>query len=78
MFRNSSQGADALNFQPAGDLPEYGTGRHLLFGDLRTVQAMIKCLHRLNYAEPNDWSKPVPTGRSNEVMVILTKRVRVD
>ncbi|WP_346294168.1 hypothetical protein [Sphaerothrix gracilis] len=31
----------------------------------------------LNYAEPNDWSKPIATGQPNEVVVVLIKRVRV-
>ena len=35
-------------------------------------------LFKLNYAEPNDWSRPLPTGRPNEVMAILTRRVRVE
>ncbi len=51
--------------------------RHLLFGSLSVVQATIKQLHHLNYAEPNDWSKPISTGRPNEVMAILTKRVNI-
>ena len=50
--------------------------RHLLFGTLTTVQTTIRHLHKLGYADPNDWSKPVSTGRRNEVMAILTKRVR--
>jgi hypothetical protein len=50
--------------------------RHLLFGSPQAVQITIKHLHRLGYAEPNDWSIPIPTGRSQEVMAILTKQVR--
>ncbi len=49
--------------------------RHLLFGSPRVVQMTIKHLHKLGYAEPNDWSKPIPTGRSGEVMAILTKQM---
>ncbi|MGI8934849.1 MAG: hypothetical protein ACR2FS_12325 [Phormidesmis sp.] len=49
----------------------------MLFGSLSVVQATIKQLHHLNYAEPNDWSKPISTGRPNEVMAILTKRVNI-
>lgn len=49
--------------------------RHMLFGNLATVQATIRHLHKLNYAEPNDWSQPISTGRPNEVMAILTKRI---
>ncbi|MGC1309163.1 MAG: hypothetical protein WA885_18205 [Phormidesmis sp.] len=49
--------------------------RHLLFGSLSAVQATIKQLHKRGYAEVNDWSQPISTGRPNEVMAILTKRV---
>ncbi len=49
--------------------------RHLLFGTLPTVQAIIRLLHQIGYAEVNDWSRPISTGRPNEVMAILTKRV---
>jgi hypothetical protein len=52
--------------------------RHLLFGTLPAVQATIRLLHKRGYAEPNDWSQPISTGRPNEVMAILTKRVRLD
>ena len=50
--------------------------RHLLFGSLGCVQGAIAHLHKLGYADPNDWSRPISTGRPNEVMAILTKRVR--
>ena len=58
--------------------PEYEHARHLVLGSLPVVRATIKLLHKLKFAEPNDWSKPLPTGRPNEVMAILTKKVRVD
>lgn len=48
--------------------------RHMLFGSAPAVQATIKQLHKLGYAEPNDWSAPIPTGRPHEVMAILTRR----
>ncbi|MBE9070518.1 hypothetical protein IQ260_28135, partial [Leptolyngbya cf. ectocarpi LEGE 11479] len=60
-------------------LPEYDYehGRHMVFGTLGFVQLTIKELHQRNYAEPNDWSRPLPTGQPNEVMAILTRKVRV-
>ncbi|MEM1241275.1 MAG: hypothetical protein AAGI45_15665 [Cyanobacteria bacterium P01_H01_bin.26] len=78
MFQDPTQGADALTNQPA-PLPEfsYESGRHLLMGSLTFVQTTIKLLHKLNYTEPNDWSRPLPTGRPNEVMAILTKKVKI-
>ena len=75
MFLDITQGAvaSALGTDP---LPEhqYETVRHLVFGSLTGVQLTIQDLHKKRYAEPNDWSKPISTGRPNEVMVILTKR----
>ncbi|MEM7063884.1 MAG: hypothetical protein AAF572_12050 [Cyanobacteria bacterium P01_B01_bin.77] len=78
MFLDITQGAvaSALSTDP---LPEhqYETVRHLVFGSLTRVRLTIQDLHSKHYAEPNDWSKPISTGRPNEVMVILTRRVRV-
>ncbi|MGD1857316.1 MAG: hypothetical protein ACFB2W_24030 [Leptolyngbyaceae cyanobacterium] len=81
MFQDNTQGAGASNIPPADNaLPDYDfeTVNHTLFGTLDAVQNTIKLLHKLNYAEPNDWSRPLPTGRVNEVMAILTRRVRVN
>lgn len=81
MFQDSTQGAGASNVPPANQwLPSFPqeTVHHQMFGSLIAVRNTITLLHQLRYAEPNDWSKPLPTGRLNEVMVILTKRVRVD
>ena len=68
----------AIGFAPPTEPPtaEPNRVRHLLFGNLASVQATIRHLHKLGYAEPNDWSQPISTGRPNEVMAILTKRVR--
>lgn len=79
MFQYPSDDADAAKSEPA-QLPEhpFETVRHTLLGTLTGIRNTITLLHKLNYAEPNDWSKPLPTGRPNEVMAILTKRVRVD
>ena len=52
--------------------------RHLLLGTPAAVQGTIRLLHKLGYAEVNDWSRPISTGRAGEVMAILTKRVEVD
>lgn len=51
--------------------------RHLLFGSPVAIETTIKRLHKLGYAEPNDWSRPISTGRPGEVMAILTKRIDV-
>ena len=49
--------------------------RHLVFGTLSALEFTIKDLHKRGYAEPNDWSQPLPTGRPTEMMVVLTKRL---
>ncbi|MGB7251900.1 MAG: hypothetical protein WBC73_23385 [Phormidesmis sp.] len=93
MFISSSQGASASTDSVAHStaafcsLPPDGSGssnpshaepvRHMIFGTLPSVRATIHHLHKLGYAEVNDWSQPASTGRGNEVMAILTKRVRV-
>ena len=79
MFQDPTSGAAAPENLPA-PLPEhaYESGRHMLFGSLGFVQGTIKLLHKLHYAEPNDWSRPLPTGQPNEVMVILTRKVKVE
>ncbi len=89
MFIPSTQGAaastnTAAETSPAAAIPPSTSPvpreqvRHLLFGTLSTVQSTIALLHKLGYAEPNDWSRPMLTGRANEVMAILTKRVGSD
>ena len=81
MFTNTQPDAQASTASPAqanAPIPEYETVRHLLFGSLTAVRLVIQDLHRKRYAEPNDWSKPISTGRPNEVMAILTRSVRVN
>jgi hypothetical protein len=67
--------------------------RHLLYGSLAAIDRTIKILHAHGYADPNDWSDPIPvppsgaisleekTGPSSEVrtwMVILTKTLLLE
>ena len=78
MFLKMTQGAVASTLSLGTDpLPDhqYETVRHMLFGTLTGVRLTIQDLHKKHYAEPNDWSKPISTGRANEVMAILTKRL---
>ncbi|MEM8503462.1 MAG: hypothetical protein AAF716_09945 [Cyanobacteria bacterium P01_D01_bin.1] len=81
MFYTATADATAST-APAADIPLPPTPtapreyiRHLLFGTPATVQATIRQLHQLGYAEPNDWSRPIPTGNPGEVMATLVKRV---
>ncbi len=76
MFTPSTQVAFASTLPPANSsVAQAEPVRHMLFGSLSAVRATILQLHKLNYAEPNDWSQPISTGRPNEVLAILTKRV---
>ncbi|PSR18348.1 hypothetical protein C8255_07885 [filamentous cyanobacterium CCP3] len=34
--------------------------RHMLYGSLAAIDRTIKILHALGYADPNDWSEPIP------------------
>lgn len=89
MFTTTVQDASASTASPAtASSPAFPASvrspndpakvRHLLYGTLATVQATIKRLHQQGYAEPNDWSQPIATGQPNEVMTIMTKRVRLE
>ncbi len=87
MFVTSIKSAAA--FTVSGDLPQPTSPtrpptepilepmRHLLFGSPTALKLTIQRLHKLGYAEPNDWSRPISTGRPGEMMAILTKRVDV-
>lgn len=80
IFVDIAVGAIASILSPSTDpLPEHNheTVRHMVFGSLTGVQLTIKELHNKGYAEPNDWSRPISTGRVNEVMAILTKRIAI-
>jgi hypothetical protein len=74
MFQESDSGAPASP-NSADATADYEELRHLLYGSLRAINSTIHFLHKRGYAEPNDWCEPIPTGRQNEWMVILTKRV---
>ncbi|NEP15599.1 MAG: hypothetical protein F6J97_01705 [Leptolyngbya sp. SIO4C1] len=57
--------------------PQFESIHHSLRGSPSAVQITVQTLHKLHYAEPNDWSRPQPTGQAGEVIVVLTKRLRL-
>ncbi|MGB3136358.1 MAG: hypothetical protein WBB18_06085 [Nodosilinea sp.] len=86
------QGTESLPLPPSGANqgprslnPE--RVRHMLYGSLAAIERTIKILHALGYADPNDWSDPIPvppsaaslegivraSGGVEMWMVILTK-----
>ncbi|MGB3492831.1 MAG: hypothetical protein WBA57_08890 [Elainellaceae cyanobacterium] len=83
MFQNhsgafaSTASGDDFPVRPQSS-PQNEQVRHLLYGSPQAIQIVIKSLHRLGYAEPNEWSRPMPTNRLGEMMCILTKTVQID
>nr|WP_275333203.1 hypothetical protein [Nodosilinea sp. TSF1-S3]MDF0366889.1 hypothetical protein [Nodosilinea sp. TSF1-S3] len=59
-----------LRDQPSPDIL-----RLLAIGSPPVVNGCVITLYRLGYARPEEWSRPLPTANSNEVMRILTKRM---
>ncbi|MGJ3250889.1 MAG: hypothetical protein ACFE0J_07130 [Elainellaceae cyanobacterium] len=47
--------------------------RVIAVGSLKAVNQHIMQMYQLNYAQPYEWSKPIPTVNPNEVMCILTR-----
>lgn len=67
MFVNTDSGATAPTVSPAqasvkAAVPAESV-RHMLFGTPQVVRATIQRLHHCGYAEPNDWSRTISTGR---------------
>ena len=73
-----------LNQDAQASTPSHGASfrpdriRHVIFGSLAAVKRTIHIQHKQGYAEPNDWSEPMPTGRPNEWFAIVTKQVVVE
>ncbi|MFE4107253.1 hypothetical protein [Almyronema epifaneia] len=81
MFQETNSGDRSIPAIALPDSTPSGSGetvRLMMFGSLPCVRQEIHHLHLKDYAEPNDWSRPLSTGRPNEVMVILTKRCRLN
>ena len=77
MFQNTDPGAPAPK-DSAANSPRSEDVRHLLYGSLLGIDRTIKILHKRGYADPNDWSDPMPTERPNEWKCILTKRILIE
>jgi hypothetical protein len=48
--------------------------RVIAVGSLKAVNHHVMQMYQLGYAQPHEWSRPLPWGDSTEVMRILTKR----
>jgi hypothetical protein len=49
--------------------------RVIAVGSLKAVNHHVMQMYQLGYAQPHEWSRPLPWGDSTEVMRILTKRL---
>lgn len=61
---------------PAAGRPD--TLRIIAIGHPVVVENFVQTQHRLGYAEVREWSKPLPTKNSGEIMRILTRRLRLE
>lgn len=63
-----------VTIEPAAE-PGREVIRILVVGPAHGVDRIIHELYRLGFAEVREWSKPQPTGRTHEIMRILTRYV---
>lgn len=52
--------------------------RILVIGSSYAIERVVFELYRVGFAEVQEWSKPQPTGKVNEVMRVLTRYVIVE
>jgi hypothetical protein len=77
MFQSPDSGAQPPTVS-AEQFPRREQGRIVIYGSLLYCDRIVKTLHTLHFAEPNDWSGPIPTGRPNEWLRILTKHLIIE
>ncbi|MBE9111013.1 hypothetical protein IQ273_16520 [Nodosilinea sp. LEGE 07298] len=89
---DAAQGTGSLPLPPKYGANDKGTRslspekvRHMTYGSLAALDRTIKILHALGYADPNDWSDPIPVPPSTETrcgvetwMVIMTKTILLE
>ncbi|NEP19591.1 MAG: hypothetical protein F6J97_22320 [Leptolyngbya sp. SIO4C1] len=75
MFQYSDSGAGAppVSFDYS---PQFEDLRLSITGSKAGLQKMVKTLHKLGFADPNDWSQPQP--KDNQWVTVLIRRVRID
>jgi hypothetical protein len=66
-----------VTIEPAAE-PGREVIRILVIGPAHGVERIIHELYRLGFAEVREWSKPQPTGRTHEIMRVLTRYVMVE
>ncbi len=92
MFQSPDSGAPASPIASSTQAPHREEVRHILIGPAPAVERTIRILHVMGYAEPNDWSKPIPLDegsasaaftalfgvRPGEVLRVLTKHLLME
>ncbi|NEP16830.1 MAG: hypothetical protein F6J97_07980 [Leptolyngbya sp. SIO4C1] len=73
MFQSNDAGAGARPVSP-GSSPRFEDITHSIKGSLAALQKVVKTLHKLRYAEPNDWSKPQFDAQTGKWVIVLIKR----
>ncbi|NJL47859.1 MAG: hypothetical protein HC929_10710 [Leptolyngbyaceae cyanobacterium SM2_5_2] len=65
MFQTPISGAPAST-ESFSSTPQREEVRHLLIGPPKAVERTIRILHVMGYADPNDWSRPIPLGEGGK------------
>lgn len=59
------------------EVPEPEKIKHTLIGSSKAVMGTIQILHKLGYANINDWTPLLPTSNSGEFISILIRLINV-
>ena len=82
MFQEHHPDADTAPVIPpttySASNPHQEKVRHVLYGSLEGIEFTIKDLYAKRYADPGTWSDPLPTGKPNQWMAILTRVFRLE
>ncbi|HEY9738760.1 MAG TPA: hypothetical protein V6D06_20845 [Trichocoleus sp.] len=81
MFQSTEAGAGAPTVPPTQSRkrePNRQKLCHVLYGSIEVIDRGIKHLHTLGYADPNDWSNTIPTGKAGQWMAVLTRHLLIE
>ncbi|MBD0266881.1 MAG: hypothetical protein ICV77_01175 [Cyanobacteria bacterium Co-bin8] len=81
MFQSSDLGAQPPTVPPAQSTkrkPRREKVTNVLYGSLEVLDRTIKHLHTLHYADPDDWSDPIPSGKDSQWMAVLIKHLLIE
>jgi hypothetical protein len=81
MFQSTDKGAQPPTVPPAQvskPKPRREKVTNVLYGSLEALDRMTKHLHTLHYADHDDWSDPIPSGKDRQWMVVLIKHLMIE